>query len=301
MNVESIISSAIKKTETGNNKKDNRLKQIESQEVEIIENSKSSWEDIYVAPKSQWVIKKDSLLNWNQRDFTIYMSGEFKEKYHRIWDMKSTLVVTYLGNIKESIREYFGFCDNIVLKDYIDYFYNNWLDYYVLERKSKFWLRDMREYSPIDSFISSYNYKASVKQTNVKDKFSEDQQEIQKEKDVYVSLSDVEDFYLLSVNSLVLNFCVIIPVNFFMMEKNMSKENAFKKVSCALLDIYNKESKVLNDILDINNNFEYPSDFVFKDIKEFKMFFETKCGIDFSFNEEIKFNEFPNWKIRRVN
>jgi hypothetical protein len=158
-----------------------------------------------------------SLSEWNQRDFAVYMSQEYINNFGHIWDFNSSGVVTYLGRIKAQLRDFYGFCDNIVLKDYIDYFYKEWIAY-CENCNIKFWIRFMMNNKPLSAFYSSYTYKITEEKTFLPEKKETPEK-------------DFDNYYALSVEALVFNCGLIASVDYLLNKRKMDEKIVYDKIS----------------------------------------------------------------------
>ena len=93
---------------------------------------------------NEWPVEKreaslsKDLVEWTQRDFALYISDLYYKKFSKPIGFGIIGMSAYLGRIKVNVKEAVGFCDNIVLKDYIDYYFKNWIEHHISDWKDKF-------------------------------------------------------------------------------------------------------------------------------------------------------------------
>ena len=160
--------------------------------------------------------EEKSVNEWSQRDFAFYMEKEYIAILGEVWEFNLLGVTTYLSRIKAKIKDFYGFCDNVLLKDYIDYFYKEWI-FYCKTRHIKFWLKFMLDNKPLSAFCSAYSYSTQ----EVKD--NKDEAGILSEK-------DLDNFYALSVEALVFNYGLIVSIDYLLNNKKMDEKSVYDKI-----------------------------------------------------------------------
>jgi hypothetical protein len=284
LDVKSLIVDAIKEissiSQVENTKKDNQEKRKIKKHIEIkslfkdgdsveLSNEFDASPIVYKnIKKSSWEIKSENISEWTNRDFSIYMYKQYRDRYGIGWDFNHYSVITYPDGVKEEIRQTLGFCDNIVFKDYIDYFFMKWLDIYKIQKGVKFWLRSLKNSDPINDFCSKYDYNRSIK--------NREQVSVNKE---VIENKDIETYYLLGIESLILKFGIINAINYLIINKNISKEKALDKMAFYLVKLYN--NKQIDKVIEITNKSgPYVDKCVFRDYKEIFLAIKEK-GFNF--------------------
>jgi len=222
------------------------------------ENTFSHW------PKSRKVSRYQSrdLAEWSQRDFSFYMEKEYSETVGEPWSFNLLGVTTYLSRVKTQLRDSYGFCDNILLKAYIDYFYREWL-LYCKDFNIKFWLHFMLNKKPLSAFCSAYNYQdnstpaaTTSPSTNV---------------DNSVSEKDLDMFYSLSFEALVFNYGLILSINYLLEKNLLSEARLYEKVSQVITSSTQNGSiaKIKEKTEKYNNNLgKVTKEMIIKKLKE---------------------------------
>lgn len=236
-----------------------------------------------------WRPVDNDLQNWSNKDFAIHLVNLYKNKYKQPCDIHPVHIMTRINDIRESIREYVGFCDNLVLRDYLSYFCSEWLDYYHIDKKLGYWLRPMRDKKPILSFISRYSYGEYKDKNNVASEAKSGNE---------FGLDDIKQSYLLGIDSLLLKFGFVISFNYLVKQESFSIGQAANVVAKSSLKLYNRKS--IKHVVEATEGFEsypgsfYDTTFIFEKLAE--------CGCPFSRVLKVNMDkEKEDWNFRRRN
>lgn len=244
--------------------------------------------------KSSWQIKQD-LFDWTNRDFALYISKCYKQKYDSYLDASLVGMTTYLPRVKQALLDSIGFCDNIVTKDYIEFFFEKWAEHFrINSEKDRFSIQTMRFKEPIIDFAEEYDYKARVQHyTNPSEqKTSESLQAPLK-----ITNDKMLEAYSVGIENFVLEYGVIATVNWLIMSKGEESKEAAKKVIVAASRL-NSQGAIEKVKYITKKLSPYPSWFVAKNYKV--IFNALNKRIDAKINDEIQFNsQEANWEIFR--
>jgi hypothetical protein len=234
---------------------------------------------------------KENLIDWNNRDFAIYIKEKNEAKFGAYWDLNFVGVVTYVNRIKEKILSLFGFCDNLVFRDYIDFYFERWASYYREKNRDKIaYLKPMLHDHIVASFIDGYDYNRRIKETSFGKK-----KEIPLTNEQFVGKlkENLYKSYLLGLNSFLLEYGFVVPVNWLIVEKKMEYKKAIDCIS-VVLDKVNRSS-IFNKIVESTNNYSpYPEWFPFKNIYELNKNKDISKWFD---KVSILFSEQSSWDI----
>jgi len=248
--IESILKKAVKKS---NSEINDNLK-IEPVELtgKKIPKERIGYNKIR---SNNFYIIKENILDWSNKDFALYTSKKFSEKYSEYWDVRIMGVTTYIGRIKESLFDAIGFCDNITLKNYIDFFFDNYIDQIKSETGGMFFIKSLRRSYIIEAFFENYKYSPSLPiKLIVIDKGS-------------IKELDLEKSYLIGNESMVLKYGIVLPINYLIIKKLYSKEKAIDVIGSAVRNIKNVSG--LGVIINRTADFSpYPKRFPFNDFNE---------------------------------
>ncbi|MFW6173917.1 MAG: hypothetical protein ACOC5T_09245 [Elusimicrobiota bacterium] len=194
---------------------------------------------------------RDSLKEWKNNDFAMYFLQQFYKNTDSEQQIRLLGMTMNFPYIRKSVKDVLGFCDNIVLKDYIDFFVLEWLNFFI-NRDGKFRLRHVYDDKAIDAFVSEYNYERSLMSYL---NSSEEKNDVDKN-------IDLESLYLSGGASLLLGAGLILPVNWLMEKKHFSYKKAHNYIASVLKKSYND---IIEDVLDKTEELSpYPTSFKVK-------------------------------------
>jgi len=235
----------------------------------------------------RWKVR-ENLSEWKNSDFTIYFIQQFRENINNEWQASRLAMILYFGKTADKINDIFGFCDNIILKDYIDFFIKEWAMYFWKE-KGNFTLWYLNDDRPIKDFIKKYDYSVSFnkfisgKKTNVVNS---------KKHKKEVSSKEIEQYYFAGGEGLIMEYGLLIPVNWLIKCKGYSIERANLYIVGAfgsLCSIGNWK-EVVSKTESLN---PYPESFVVRDCSSIfkKLNLEIDLKLTFSKEDWCEFSE----------
>lgn len=256
----------------------------ENNAVKIIENGKGV-RKIHISEvrKSKaWEIR-DDLTEWKNNDFALYLISIVRKSVFSNWDANRIGVTLYLGRIRDKLSQTLGFCDNIVLKDYMDFFVEHWGSYY-FRQNGDFYMGSMREDEPIKDFGTKYNYQSSFGRFLSK---SDKDSILERKK---ISSGDLEPSFLSGGENFILDFGLLLPLNWLVKIKKYSSTKAVEYVASAFKNIYNKGNWKM--VIKTTEEFcPYPDWFVIKDCNDVL----TKVGA--KVEVKLKFSKNNSWCV----
>jgi len=284
----------------GVNPKDIQFNDLRKKKIKIEKNSESESESVIIGNNEGFSLtntgivccdyrnigkkgkfrKKNSLDEWGPFDFFRFANKLYFKKYKEEWNLKIGGSSLEINRIKDQLIDVFGYCCNLMLYDYIIYFFDHHLDDY--KNREGFYFSQMRKEWIMSDFKDSYNfrerfvhYMTQKKQKNVKYELTNE--EIQKSYDT-------------SDENLVGNYGVVIALNWLLKIKKKSKKEAIKIVIDACLSMYKKN---MIDIVESATELysPYPSDLAFKSPQLIfnKIDNDIEIEVDFDKNDKIKF------------
>jgi hypothetical protein len=289
MDIKEMIAKAISSTK--NNKiiqiintpllkhvKKEKVPELETVFLDIHEND--GVKEVDFTKKSKRVYStelRENLLDWNNRDFALYIKNKIESKFRPNWGLKFMGVVTNLDKMKDKVQNYLGFCDNIAFKDFIDYYFKTYAAIHQNKNENKMIILKYMSYeSVMESFVSSYDYNSSLK------KLSKEKNTIVKiDNELQLSMKKIDMSYLLGLNNFLLEYGIILVANWLSIEKKLDKEyitNAIEKCISRM----NKIS--IKKIVDVTRSLSpYPDWFEIKTFPnfEFDIIFEKTNKWDF--------------------
>jgi len=228
-----------------------------------------------------WKVR-DDLSEWKNSDFTIYFIQQFRKNIDEEWTCGKVSMILFFGRIFDSVAEILGFCDNIVLRDYVDFFIKEWGMYY-WKKKGNFTLWYLKDDRPIKAFVEKYDYNVSFNNfMNEKNKHkivSTDQE--RKE----ISKKRIEQYYLAGGENLILEYGLLISLNWLVICKNYSIEHANLHIMGAFSSFHLRGN--YQSIIDKTESLNpYPDSFVIKDCDIVLKKFNIEVDLKLTFTKE---------------
>ena len=83
--------------------------------------------------------KKNNLDEWGPFDFFYFAENLYIEKYNKKWNLNVGGNSLEINKIRDKFYDNFGFCCNLIMRDYITYFFENYIDDFI-SKKGCFYL-----------------------------------------------------------------------------------------------------------------------------------------------------------------
>ncbi len=227
--------------------------------------------------KKNQLKKKNSLDEWGPFDFFRFAHKLYLKKYKVEWNLNIGGSSLEINRIKDQLIDVFGYCCNLIMYDYIIYFFEHHIDDF--KSRGGFYFSQMRKEWVVSGFKDSYNfrerfvhYMTQKKQENKKYKLTND--EIQKSYDT-------------GDENLVGNYGVVIALNWLLKIKKKSKKEAIKIVINACLEMYKKS--MIDIVVSATEVYSpYPSNFAFTSPQLIFEKIDTDIEVDVNFNKNNK-------------
>ena len=236
-----------------------KTKEVERQGVLEINDKKNGPVKIefdQVGKSKGWKVRAN-VSDWKNNDFSTYLIDQIRTKIDDNYEVNRIGVTLYFGRIKNCISEMLGFCDNIVLKDYIDFFIGEWGQFYV-KTKGKFLIAYLKNKEPLKDFCTKYHYADSVNNTK------------ENKKDVVYSVENIdmiEKLYLTGGENIIINYGLIFSFNWLISKKKFTKTEALAYIKNAYSNIKDKDTRLA--IIKITEKMApYPKDFIVNNCEE---------------------------------
>ena len=227
---------------------------------------------------SRKVRKRNRLEEWGAFDFFYYAEEKFKAKYGKSMRLNVGGNSVEINRIRDKFYDLFGFCCNLIMRDYIDFFFNNYMNTLIRE-DGAFYFRQMRNDKIICEFYNGYNFKQSFL------KYSENEKS-----KIKAPVSDVaiKEAYDVGDTSLVSNYGIVISFNWLMIFKKMSPADAARLVLNACREL---NAKNMTDVVRSSTEVysPYPSSLPFKNPQKVMDRINTDIKLDVEFNDNDKY------------
>ena len=225
--------------------------------------------------------KKNNLDEWGAFDFFRFAHKLYFEKYEKNWNLNMGGNSLEINRIRDKFYDHFGFCCNLIMRDYIIYFFENYIDNYI-ERNGSFYFSDMKKDKPFENFIKDYDFRERFSEYTVGKKSKNLKNELTKE--------GINKSFLMGDTTLVGNYGVVIALNWLIKIKKMNKKDAIKLVVNACRDMVERELiEVVKKSTEAYS--PYPSDMLFKSPQLIfnKMEKKIQVKVEFTDNDRMFF------------
>jgi len=226
------------------------------------------------------VKEKNSLDEWGPFDFFRFARKLYKKKYKTDWDLNIGGSSLEVNRIKDKFIDIFGYCCNLMIHDYIVYFFDNYIDYY--RDKDGFYFSQLRQDYIILGFQESYNFRERFVNYTTTQK--------QKNKKYELTKNEIQKSYDMGDTTLIGNYGVVIALNWLLVIKKMNKKDAIKIVVDACREMHRRHLiDVVKSATEIYS--PYPSNIVFKSPQLIfnKIDEGIKINVDFNHSNKMKF------------
>ncbi len=236
-----------------------------------------SYKDI--SKKKRKTKEKSNLEEWGPFDFFRFAHKLYINKYKTDWNLNIGGSSLEVNRIKDKFIDIFGFCCNLIIRDYIVFFFESHIDDFV-KSSNGFYFSQMRRDDIITIFKETYNFQERFIDYISKEK--------QKNKKYNVTKEEMEKSYIMGDMTLIGNYGIVLSLNWLLQVKRKPKREAIKIVVDACKDMYKKN---MIDIIKKSTEIysPYPSDFVFKSPQLVFNKINSSIYINVEFNNNDKF------------
>jgi len=222
---------------------------------------------------------KNNLEEWGAFDFFIFAQKKYIDRYGNNWDLNIGGSSLEINKIRDKFYDLFGFCCNLIMRDYINFFFDNYMDY-IIRTEETFYFNYMSREKIMCEFCDGYNFSQSFAEY-IKNKKTDNK---------VVTNQKINQTFLIGDTSLISNYGIIISLNWLMVIKKMSPLEATKLVVMACKDMSNKGMiDVVKNITEFYS--PYPINILFKSPQLVinKINKNIKISVEFSNNDKLKF------------
>lgn len=253
------------------------LPKIEHKEVELIGEG-IDFKEIKIHRKKRGI--QDKVADWNSLDFGLYLSKVYYKKFTTRIGLYTRACESEMLILKDCLLEQLGEVDNFILKSYIDFYFESGYPEDSIRKYGSFYINNMRNPSIILKFKKNYVKPDNKVISNLK-----------KEDSLSVKESDLETSYYLGNENLVLQYGIIIPINWLVMKKNYNIKEAIELISKAYISLIKKNLK--DKVIEMTEKYSpYPSWLFYNDcenlLKHIENVTNDKLKIQIIFQDDIK-------------
>lgn len=215
--------------------------------------------------------KEKNVDEWTSKDVVDYTRYLYNRRYGTGWNLNPIASNNEIRLIEDEVTDLIGYCTKRILRDYLTYFFSSEADFF-FARYNQFYFAYLRRESTLKRFL------AACDPANR----SEDTKEKASVKKVALVDKDIEDAFLLSEERLVLQFGILIAVNWLVFKKNFVLKDATRRV-------FNICSKIKNKITLVKKSTEsfspYPSWLKFQEADRLIKMIDERIDIDIAFED----------------
>jgi hypothetical protein len=201
---------------------------LDSGEGLQITNVETTYEDWRNIKSKRHHAPKNHIEEWGASDFFYFAKKLYQDKYQEGWNLRVGGGSVEINKIRDKLAEMSGFSSNLMMRDYIVYFFKNNIDYY--KKQNGFCFKQMRSDHNIAYFIDHYDYSRSFAAHM-------NQEKIKNIKPCSLNREDISKSYKVGDTTLLCNYGLVITLNWLVLNKKLNKEQAFRLVSeaCQIL------------------------------------------------------------------
>lgn len=167
--------------------------------------------------------QKNSLEEWSSHDFFYYANQLYWKRYKEDWNLRIGGSSLEIQGIRDVLSGACGFVSNLMMRDYIDFFFTNYIDWYMRNGKS-FYFGQMKNSKVLAKFLNNYDYAKSFKAYMNKEK-------LPSETTFRITGEEIRRSYDLGVPTLVCNYGVVIAINWLILNKEMDPDEVVNRVT----------------------------------------------------------------------
>jgi len=212
------------KTKRKRKKKGGSLDIIRSDKARVIEFSQIKGSVLRTDPK-------ENVFEWAIKDVALYIKNKYYKKFGKDWMHRVIGASIELKRLHDRILDVYGHCDTLVMRDYVDYIFQEEIEGMVDAAGGEFYIQNFRNDKYITSFSRLYDYKESFEREhwgkNKKEKL---------EKRPSTSNQSIEEVFFLSEESFVTTYGIVVCIFWLIRCQDYTNREASMKV----LDICKK-------------------------------------------------------------
>ncbi len=268
----------------------NLTNEFSNKEGIILTNNEVQFCDYRSIPKKKKQFKKkDNIEEWGPFDFFFFAQKLYISKFKKEWNLRVGGNSLVINKIRDKLYDIYGFCCNLIVKDYIEYFFNNFIDDFV-NKKGDFYFTQMLYDSIISKFIEQYDFQKSFSDYTSKKKISD-------RVSSNIGQNDIEEAFLFGDTTLLATYGIVISLNWLIIVKKNTKKEAVQIVINACRKMYKKN--MFNVVVKSTEFFSpYPEELIFKSPQlvinkidpsiQINVCFEKNNKLKYLFNEKGK-------------
>ena len=223
---------------------------------------------------------KNTLEEWGAFDFFLFAQKKYINKYGSSWDLNIGGSSLEINRIRDKFYDLFGFCCNLIMRDYINFFFDNYMDY-IIRTEEIFYFNHMSREKIMCEFYDGYDFPQSFAEYTKNKKMNDE---------VVVTNQKINQTFLIGDTSLISNYGIVISLNWLIIIKKMSPLEATKLVVKACKDMSDKGMiDVVKNITEFYSPYPFNIPFKSPHLVINKIDKNIKVNVKFNDNNKLKF------------
>jgi len=169
---------------------------------------------------------------WNNRDLVGYAHSLYVKRLKKDWILREPAAALEINKIRDEISPLFGDARSSIIKDYIDFFFDNFL-LEVVKKNGDFYFSNMRNRFYIESFYNFYDLEAA------NNKYAEQYEKIEKEKNKFC-LEQMDISNLISIEKLLYDYGIVLSYQYLRMQ-NFSHLKVLQMITKSCINISSQD------------------------------------------------------------
>lgn len=193
------------------------------------------------------------ILHWTTPLFVKFIFKLYRDRYGKPWSVNFSAQCNEVLKLKDSITDVVGFCDNEVLRQFLQWFFDNRSDGF-LSRASGLFISQMRQDWVLQNFVTYRGFHCKV---------------VKKPEEPILesnppNIKEMNNVFLLSDEDFVEKYGILLPINWLVAKKEFSLKEALRYVYFAMKRLHKKNQ--LSKVIEVTELLSpYPNSFLFKD------------------------------------
>jgi len=269
-------------------KKKSKKKVLETDGLSLLEKEDPGYISYGQIKKGRTFKVKENIEDWTSRDFVFFMRELYNEMFEDNWEFNFGGICLEINRIHDDVSLQNGFCNNIVLRDYINYYFKYYAKRLIGSNK-KFYPSQLRSEKPIKYFLSNYNFKSSFdKEINNREKYKKVES---------IKKHSIEESVLVGEDNFMSEYGLVLFVNWFILVKNEDKVNVIKKAINLCRKMY--KHKQFDTVLEVTKLWSpYPDWFAFSNVSKFLKYIKIDLNLEVKFINDNETNK--RYEIMKV-
>jgi hypothetical protein len=204
----------------------------------------------------------ENIERWITADFVSYSARLFTARYKQDWGLNFSAQCQEMLVVRDWILERLGFCDNVVMRDFIKWFFDNCSDDF-MKKFGQFYFAHMRRPKVMEAFINSYRYVPAKPEAPIPQKNSPSSKP-----KVAFNAKEMADIFILSEEQFILEYGILVSISWLIAKKKFSNVEAIKFVYTVCEGLHKKgKFGLVKEATEKYN--PYPVDLLFLEAERF--------------------------------